>query len=110
VSFGYIYPALTPEVTCLGRAADDAHRQFNFDLCRALDMTKMGIVLGKMSEIGWLDAREAELLHLQASSLLALMRTANNRAYASAIEARRAETQSGSTEGESAASEAGDAQ
>ena len=83
--FAFHHPALSPDTVTVGREPDETYRRNNFDLCRAVDMTKVSIVLSRMAEQGWLDKREAELLHTQASSLLALMRTANNRAHAALL-------------------------
>lgn len=81
-NFSFQYAAFHPESTTLGRAVDDAYRQYNFDLCRALDMTKLSCVLGDMVENRWIDRRVAELFHLQAGALLAMMTSENNRLYA----------------------------
>jgi hypothetical protein len=75
------HPAFSPECITIGRARDDHYKRFNFDLCRALDMTKLGIVLDQMVETGAIDKRMAELFHLQAGSLLALMLSENNRTF-----------------------------
>ena len=77
--FGFSHAAFEPETVTLGR--DDQYREFRFDLCRAIDMTKVSIVLGKMVEAGVLDKRMAELFHGQASTLLALMVSENNRSF-----------------------------
>lgn len=80
--FSFTHDALRPDCVTMNREPDDTYRRFNFDLCRALDMTKMSIVLGRMAEQGWLDVREVELFHMQAAALLAQLTTANNRAFA----------------------------
>lgn len=73
--------ALSPECVTVNREPGETFKRFNYDLCRAIDMTSLGIVLEKMALAGWIDPREAEIFHTQAGSLLALMRTANNRAH-----------------------------
>ncbi|MHB9879144.1 hypothetical protein ACSMXM_05720 [Pacificimonas sp. ICDLI1SI03] len=82
-NFQYLYDAFSPETLTLNREPDDTYRKNNFDICRALNMTNMSVVLGRMVATGWLDKRVAELFHMQASSLLALILSENNREFAS---------------------------
>ena len=79
-SFTFVHDAFSPDTTCIGKPLDDLYRRFNFELCRAIDMTKLSCVLGEMVERGWMDGRLAELFHLQASTLLAQLTSENNRA------------------------------
>lgn len=79
--FGYIHDVrFTDKISCQGKPADDTHRKINFELCRALDMTKMGIVLDAMVEAG-VNKQLAEIYRANASTLLALLRTENNRIH-----------------------------
>lgn len=85
--FNFASAAYDSPSTTSNRALDDTFRAFHFELCRALDMTRMSIALAKMVEAGWLDKRMAELFHQQASTLLALMVSENNRIFSSRIDA-----------------------
>jgi hypothetical protein len=58
----------------------DAHRRRNFDICKGINMTSLGIVLDDMVEAG-MPKELAEIYKLQAGSLLALLRTENNRIF-----------------------------
>ena len=58
----------------------DPYRQINYDLCTALDLTKMGIVLDKMVAVG-MNPQLRELYEAQTGSLLALLRSENNRLF-----------------------------
>lgn len=80
-NFHFHHSAFGPDVIRLGRTRDDQYMRFHSDLCRALDMTKMSIVLSQMVEAGCLDKRMAELFHMQAGTLLALLTSENNRAF-----------------------------
>ena len=59
----------------------DEHRRRNFDICKAINMTTLGIVLYDMVKAG-MPKELAEIYELQAGSLLALIRTENNRIFA----------------------------
>lgn len=81
-NFQFVHAGGQPEVTCLGKPLHDAHRSNNFELCRAIDMTKLTIVLQRMVDEGWLNKRDAELFDMQAGVLRAQLCTANNHAFA----------------------------
>ena len=59
----------------------DLHAERNMDLCRAMDMTKLSIVLGAMADTGHISRRQAETFRIQASALLATMLTENHRSF-----------------------------
>jgi hypothetical protein len=59
--------------------ADD-RRKINYDLCTALDLTKMGIVLDKMVKAG-MHPNLAKLYKVQADALLQQLRSENNRIH-----------------------------
>lgn len=71
-------PAFQPVRTTEGR--DDWHRKNNYDLCTAIDLTKLGIVLERMVTSRQMSERLALIFHAQAESLLAALRSENNRA------------------------------
>ena len=54
-------------------------RERNYELCTALDLTKLGITLDKMIEDGTIDMDERLRYFAIAQSLLGLMRLANKR-------------------------------
>lgn len=66
-----------------GDPLDDAHLKRNFDLCRAVDLTKLSIVLGDLVAAG-MPQGQAECFKAGADALLQLMRTENNRLWAAA--------------------------
>ena len=66
-------------ICCMGKTQDDLWKRRNFDLCRAINMTNLHCVIGEMVASGDLDRNLADLYLAQAGSLLALMRTENNR-------------------------------
>ena len=59
---------------------EGAHRKINYDLCTAIDMIKFGIVLDKLVVVG-MHPQLRELYYAQAGSLLALLRSENNRLF-----------------------------
>lgn len=65
---------------------DDAARRRNFDLCQAVNLTRLGIVLDALIAAG-MPAEQAKCFKASADSLLALMRTENHRI--SALQERR---------------------
>jgi hypothetical protein len=73
----------TNRVHLQGDPLDDAHRTRNFDLCRAVDLTSLGVVLDNLVKAG-MPKGQAELFKAQADALLQLMRTENNRLWADA--------------------------
>jgi hypothetical protein len=79
--FTFQHDAYRPDTVKLGKQRDDQYRQFHYDLCQGINMTRVSIALGQMVEAGVLDKRMAELFHMQAASLLALMTSENNRAF-----------------------------
>lgn len=80
--FTFQHDAFRPDLMTLGSPFDDRYRKFHYDLCQGINMTRVSIALGQMVEAGVMDKRVAELLHLQAASLLAMMTTENNRSFA----------------------------
>lgn len=62
---------------------DKAHRQRNFELCNALNIGRLGMVLEDMVASG-MPKEQAEVYRTSAIALLALMRSENNRLYTSA--------------------------
>lgn len=63
----------------MGEVVDELHMKRNFELCRAINLTSLHCVVKSMVNSGDLDANVAELYLAQAGSLLALLRTENNR-------------------------------
>jgi hypothetical protein len=61
-------------------AAQDQHRKINFDLCTAIDLTKVSIVLDKLVEAG-MHPNLAKLYKVQADALLQQLRSENNRIH-----------------------------
>ena len=55
------------------------HRRHNYDLCRAVDITKLGVVLDEMVSKRGLSPELASVYLAQADSLLAALRSENNR-------------------------------
>lgn len=58
------------------------HAQRHMDLCRAIDMTKLSIVLDEMVKTGFLTRLQMEAFHAQAGGLLATMLAENARSFA----------------------------
>lgn len=56
------------------------HRKINYDLCTAINLTKLGIVIDDMVAAG-MNPQLAELYKTNAMSLLQLMRSENNRIH-----------------------------
>ena len=61
--------------------SDNLMRRYNYDLCTAIDLTKLGIVLEKMVKSGHVTSKSAELYMDSAGSLLKLLRIENERAF-----------------------------
>lgn len=59
----------------------DLHARRNFDLCRAVDMTALSIVLGDMVKTGHISHRQAEAYKAQAEGLLATLLAENHRSF-----------------------------
>lgn len=57
------------------------HRKRNYDICQGINLTSLSIVLDDMVAAG-MPKELAEIYKLQAGSLLALIRTENNRIFA----------------------------
>jgi len=66
-----------------GDSVDDAVAKRNFDLCRAVNVNALGVVLDGLVEAG-MPKEQAECFRGQAYALLQLMRTENNRTRLSA--------------------------
>jgi hypothetical protein len=62
----------------MGVVPDDAYRKLNFDICRAVDTTVVGICLDKLMELV-MPREQAEAFRAQAQALRALLCTENNR-------------------------------
>ena len=78
-------PAFGPEDPLnLGDPVDVRFRQYNFDICTAIDLTKLHIVLDKMVVDGWCDKQMALIYRKQAESLLAAIRSENARCHTKA--------------------------
>jgi hypothetical protein len=67
-----------------GQPASDEHRRRNFDLCRAVNLTSLGVVLADMVDAGMPPQQQA-CFYAAADALLQLMRTENNRLKAAAL-------------------------
>jgi hypothetical protein len=63
------------------RPTDQEHRKDNYELCRAIDLTKLGAHLEDMVKRGRMDRQLAEIFHIQASALRAAILSENNRAH-----------------------------
>jgi hypothetical protein len=59
----------------------ELHAKRNFELCRAIDTTKLGIVLADMVKTGHISKRQAENFDTLASSLLATILAENHRSF-----------------------------
>jgi len=62
-------------------ALADQYRSRNFDLCVAINITSLGVVLDKMIEDGSLTKNQAECYKQSAHAILQLLRSENNRWY-----------------------------
>lgn len=67
--------------TVLAGEHGDQHRRFNYDLCTAVDLIKLGVALEKMVKAGRLDPRVADIYKKIAEGLLAALRSENDRAF-----------------------------
>jgi hypothetical protein len=56
------------------------HREINFELCRAIDLTKLGIVLDTMEQAG-MHPNFVRTYRQAAEALLDLLRSENNRIH-----------------------------
>lgn len=60
---------------------DTQHRQHNYELCQAIDLTKLGIILEKMVNDGKLHPQMATIYKIQGNALLAALLSENNRLH-----------------------------
>lgn len=67
-----------PETVTMNREPGASHLKRNYDVCRALDMLKLGIVLDDMVKAG-MPKEQAACFKEAAHALLQLLRTENNR-------------------------------
>lgn len=75
-------PCETFGVNLVRRTPDgDLHASRHMDLCRAIDMTKLNIVLDEMVEGGFLSQRQMDAFCAQAGGLLATMLAENHRSF-----------------------------
>jgi hypothetical protein len=81
ISTQFHHPARFHTTTTMMREPDDTYSRLHYDLCQALNMTQMGIVLQKAVDVGMLNKRMAELYHMQAGSLLAVMASDLDRGF-----------------------------
>lgn len=72
-SFGVNLVHMTPD--------GDLHAQRHMDLCRAIDMTSLNVVLGEMVETGFLSQQQMDAFCAQAGGLLATMLAENHRSF-----------------------------
>jgi hypothetical protein len=59
----------------------ELHAQRHFDLCRAVDMTSLAVVLEQMVKTAHISQRQADAFHAQAGGLLATMLSENARSF-----------------------------
>lgn len=59
----------------------ETHAQRNLDLCRAVDMIKLAVVLNEMVATGHISRRQADAFEAQAGGLLASLLTENDRSF-----------------------------
>lgn len=82
------HPARFHDTTCMRREPDDTYSGLHYDVCQALNMTRMSIVLQKAVDAGMLNKQMAELYHMQAGSLLAIIASDLDRGFVSVRDAR----------------------
>lgn len=74
-------------VNLVGNTPDGSlHAQRNFDLCRAVNMTSLAVVLNEMVKTGHISRVQADAFEAQAGGLLATMLTENDRSFAGSKE------------------------
>lgn len=61
-----------------GKPEDDAYARRNYDICQAVNLLKVGIVLDALVAAG-MPKEQADCFDASARALLQLMRTENNR-------------------------------
>ena len=59
----------------------EVHAQRNFDLCRAVDMIALAVVMNEMVKTGHISRRQADAFEAQAGGLLASLLTENDRSF-----------------------------
>jgi hypothetical protein len=74
----------TDEPPCQNREPGHSFLARNYDLCRAINITSLGVVLDELVGVG-MPKEQAECIRMAAYALLQLARTENNRVYADAI-------------------------
>ncbi len=57
----------------------ELHRKRNYDICTAIDLIKLGIILEEMEQTGDLDQMKSKNFHNIASSLLYIIRKENDK-------------------------------
>jgi len=70
----------------------ELHAKRNFDLCRAVDMTSLSVVLEDMVKTRHISNRQAEAFHAMAGGLLATMLSENDRSFIGSKAQSTAET------------------
>jgi hypothetical protein len=60
---------------------DSQFLHFNYELCTALNMLKIGIVLDKMVDAGWMEPNMRRIFEAQADGLLGSLRAYNGMAH-----------------------------
>lgn len=83
-SFGVNLVRMTPD--------GDLHAGWHIDLCRAVDMTKLHVVLDRMVKAGHLSPRQRDAFSAQAGGLLAIMLAENARSFIGSPSQSTAET------------------
>jgi hypothetical protein len=61
--------------------SDEEHREDNYDICRAIDLTRLGVVLDRMIAKGRIHPKQSECLYNSAAMLRLLILTELNRAH-----------------------------
>lgn len=86
-------PAETFGVNLVRNTPDgELHSQRHFDLCRAIDMTSLSVVLQEMVNTKAISQRQADAFHAQAGGLLAIMLAENHRSFIGSTVQSTAET------------------
>lgn len=80
----YIAPATFPSRTdriCGQLISDQEFKRDNFDICQAINTTKLGIVLERMVKTGRLHPQMKEIFEAQGGALRAAICSENYRAH-----------------------------
>ena len=72
------------QTVMMGREPGESYLRRNMALCRAIDLTKLSIVLAELVDAG-MPNEQAECFRTGAEALLQLMRTENNRIHAALV-------------------------